>query len=486
MHDMLILSVYKYSLIGAVVIYLQQAVCNIAFNKAGKLSYSTKPYTLLALSSAAYALIIFIQYTGPTLKFNIMLGHFGWSLGMLSVAFYINAVKNYLQDESKRFKYMLYFIYSSVALAVINFFNFILFNKSFLIAEGQVITKNIFVLASIKDLVITPLGLILTLTCLVIQLYAIVYFFNFVKKQKRRELMLKAGMTISLIAVSADVLIVTLPEFKYTIPIFFLSNLLEVIRMTFKAQMDLSKTHHDLKLDLLNMSKYSNIGLNTAQLTHDLINPSHNVSNALELMDIELNKEKPNPTVLKEMLNISKRQLGFLNRLLSNFKRFIANDTQIINTRFKLKDAIHFSLTLMEARIRQIGLQDHIYIEVSDTYELYGKEIQFAQVFMNLINNSIDAIKDLADQWIKIKAYEENNIIYISFTDSGSGVALEVAERMFDRQYTTKKEGEGSGLGMSIIKQIIENHAGKIHLCPESPNTCFLMQFPDLKSKLTR
>jgi two-component system NtrC family sensor kinase len=87
-------------------------------------------------------------------------------------------------------------------------------------------------------------------------------------------------------------------------------------------------------------------------------------------------------------------------------------------------------------------------------------QAQLQQVFMNLINNAIDAIG--SDGMIEIETALDKDIITISIHDNGPGIPESVKKRIFDPFYTTKATGKGTGLGLSISYSIIEKMGGRI------------------------
>lgn len=84
------------------------------------------------------------------------------------------------------------------------------------------------------------------------------------------------------------------------------------------------------------------------------------------------------------------------------------------------------------------------------------------QVWTNLIHNAIHAMNSHGDLTICVGPCEAG--IKVSFADSGTGVPPELREKIFEPFFTTKSAGEGSGLGLHIVKQIVEDHGGAIRL----------------------
>ena len=110
-------------------------------------------------------------------------------------------------------------------------------------------------------------------------------------------------------------------------------------------------------------------------------------------------------------------------------------------------------------------------------------EIEIEQILINLINNSIDAIKQLPKKWINISLIEKNENLVLTIADSGDGIPISIQDRIFDPFYTTKKIGEGTGLGLSIVKGMLEDHDASITLDNDSINTCFILRFPKFSEK---
>ena len=91
---------------------------------------------------------------------------------------------------------------------------------------------------------------------------------------------------------------------------------------------------------------------------------------------------------------------------------------------------------------------------------------QLNQVFLNILNNAIDALEECEEQnslTIGISTETDEKEIIIKVADNGAGMSAETQKRIFDPFFTTKKVGKGTGLGMAIAHQIVtEKHGGKI------------------------
>lgn len=87
---------------------------------------------------------------------------------------------------------------------------------------------------------------------------------------------------------------------------------------------------------------------------------------------------------------------------------------------------------------------------------------QLSQVFLNLLLNAGQAIKE--DGFVRIETSRNNNCIVIKITDTGLGIAEEILPRIFDPFYTTRDVGQGTGLGLTVCRDIINAHGGELGL----------------------
>ena len=130
-----------------------------------------------------------------------------------------------------------------------------------------------------------------------------------------------------------------------------------------------------------------------------------------------------------------------LTALLQNLQELLSTDFQ--------ENQIHFTLTCQPEFI-----------------DMDGDENQLSQVLLNLLRNSIQALDGRTDGAIEIYAYR-NEHISIDITDNGPGIPDELQEKIFIPFFTTKSEG--TGIGLSLCRQIIRNHNGHLSILESRP-----------------
>jgi len=144
-----------------------------------------------------------------------------------------------------------------------------------------------------------------------------------------------------------------------------------------------------------------------------------------------------------------------------------------------ISESIDNILTIYNNYLKQ-GIQ--VKKEYSENIEIYCFPDDIKQIWINIILNAIQAMSGMGILSINIEKEKIDSINYVNvyITDSGSGIPIELQSKIYDPFFTTKKPGEGSGLGLSICKQIIENHRGFINLKSRPGFTQFKISLPEI------
>lgn len=118
--------------------------------------------------------------------------------------------------------------------------------------------------------------------------------------------------------------------------------------------------------------------------------------------------------------------------------------------------------------------------ELIDVPPIVGNAGKLGQVFMNLIVNAIQAVSSAReDGKVSLRSYLDKQFVCIDVCDDGPGMTPEVVEKIFEPFYTTKEEGEGTGLGLSLTQGIVDEHGGIIRVESEAgKGTTFTIALP--------
>ncbi len=255
------------------------------------------------------------------------------------------------------------------------------------------------------------------------------------------------------------------------------------------AHADLMKSHQKLKqaqMQLIQAAKMESVGRLAAGVAHEVKNPLAVLLLGLDYIGGEARKEPVLSDVVTDMETAVQRADTVINGLL-DFSR----ESQLNCEEICLNDIIENSLRLVlhELVQRNIDLVRHLDPELPET-SCDSNRMQ--QVFVNLLMNAIQAMnKDgtltvstcqavvntqrdtQAASSIRFEAGQP--VIVAEVCDTGPGVAENMLEKIFDPFYTTKPVGEGTGLGLSVIRNIIDLHQGAIEVRNRVPQGLSVM-----------
>src|SRR6266702_2091954 len=228
---------------------------------------------------------------------------------------------------------------------------------------------------------------------------------------------------------------------------------------------------------LVQAGKLATLGELTTGVAHELNNPLNNIGlfigNVIDL--IELGEADPQ-RILHE-LHSAMQQVHKATEIISHLRTFgraasVSREPVVIN------HVIQRSLSLMheQLRLRQIEVQLHMPVE---DVVVIGNAIQLEQVFINLLTNARDAMANIPHKVITVTCTVQNDVVHITFGDTGPGIPVGLEQRIFDPFFTTKEVGAGTGLGLSITYGIIKEHQGAIVVenCSDE-GALFLIQLP--------
>ncbi|EMO52805.1 GHKL domain protein [Leptospira noguchii] len=181
------------------------------------------------------------------------------------------------------------------------------------------------------------------------------------------------------------------------------------------------------------------------------------------------------------------KNAAYINRNIKNIRYAIRNIVRIVKA---LKSYSHLDQSKtfsssniiegMETTLIILNNQIKYGIEVIKNFQEIPLVIcnpdELNQVWTNLIQNSIQALKGKGK--IGISVFPWNDYVVVEIEDNGPGIPVKIQDRVWDPFFTTKDQGEGTGLGLGIVKGIVEKHKGKITLNSNPGRTIFRVELP--------
>ncbi|MCM2352026.1 MAG: ATP-binding protein [Pseudobdellovibrio sp.] len=224
-------------------------------------------------------------------------------------------------------------------------------------------------------------------------------------------------------------------------------------------------------------SKMSALGEMAGGVAHEINTPLAIIQMRTDLMLESLTEENLDKETLKTSLiaiDVTVKRIGQIVKALRSFSRDGSKDAPALYPVYRI---IEETFGLCRERFANHGINLEC-SAVDKTVQLNCRPGEVSQVLLNLLNNAYDAIQELDVKWVKVEAYKNQDGIFLSVSDSGSGIPLEIQTKMMQPFFTTKEIGKGTGLGLSISRGFIENHGGKLTIDNAVGHTKFVLSFP--------
>lgn len=173
--------------------------------------------------------------------------------------------------------------------------------------------------------------------------------------------------------------------------------------------------------------------------------------------------------LISEATQNTQRNLNNTVALIHNFKEVAVDQTSLRQRRFDLKSYLEEVISTIKPAFkhRKISLQ----LECPNDIQLNSYPGAYSQVFTNLILNSIKhAFKEVEEGTITILVKQEDHFLIIDYLDNGCGVAAENLPEIFTPFFSTEHNRDGSGLGLSVVKNLIEKTLSGTVTCSSEPN----------------
>ncbi|MFZ0731187.1 MAG: PAS domain S-box protein [Candidatus Sulfotelmatobacter sp.] len=211
-----------------------------------------------------------------------------------------------------------------------------------------------------------------------------------------------------------------------------------------------------LEQQVVQSERLAAMGAMIGGVAHELNNPLTSILGVSELLqDTETNE------VARKQLAMLQQQARRAAEIVQNLTYF-ARPPAPGKSRINLAEVVERTLNLHAYSLRKNNITVDFLKEAGLPYAM-GDPHQLMQVFLNLIVNAEQAIREARDKGtLRIRLGRADNSVWVSFHDDGPGIAKENLASIFDPFYTTKRPGRGTGLGLSICKSVTKEHKGSI------------------------
>jgi len=211
------------------------------------------------------------------------------------------------------------------------------------------------------------------------------------------------------------------------------------------------------------------------RVAHEIKNPLTPIQLSAERIIKNLKKPGKDPNkIIKEGANTIVNEAGIIKSLIDEFSNF----ARMPNIRLQsgnIHEIITQTISLFKGIFTDIEFETLFSSEVTSIIQIDSEQMR--RVFINLLDNAIDAMNKKGKIQIRTSFEEENRVVKIEISDSGPGISIQDKEKLFLPHFSTKKKG--TGLGLAIVHQIINEHNGSIEV--ESNKPCgakFIIRIP--------
>jgi signal transduction histidine kinase len=255
---------------------------------------------------------------------------------------------------------------------------------------------------------------------------------------------------------------------------------------------DLGTSQGQLIDEISMLRVLGSLGLAIGEFTHEI---RHNLS-ALIADALTASEQLPPRSPVRKTISRLSDNLSILRSYARYFDEAGADNAHRELVPNEIRDAINAFERIVAPSAKRAAIKIDASVEGYDLYTRPMHRSEWASLLLNLYTNSLKAIKRAGTPGIiRIRAGEEDEKIYVEFSDNGDGIPKENVDRIFDAFFTTSsppaplssqnEELIGAGLGLKISRDIVESHEGEITLVtpPRGFNTCFRIEIPKATSQ---
>lgn len=214
-----------------------------------------------------------------------------------------------------------------------------------------------------------------------------------------------------------------------------------------------------LQAQLHHADRLTTIGQLSASVAHELNEPLATTLGFAQLC--RKHEGLPSPAIadLDKIIAATLHAREIIKKLM-----LFARERPPIREKVSLKRIVEEGIPLVEPRVRKAGIEIRRSLD-PDLPEILGDPNQLYQVLMNLVVNAIQAMPK--GGWLSLETYAADDSVVLAVEDKGVGMTPQALRRIFNPFFTTKGVGEGTGLGLSVVQEIVTSHGGSVRVHSE-------------------
>ena len=219
------------------------------------------------------------------------------------------------------------------------------------------------------------------------------------------------------------------------------------------ARMKIEKEQEIERQFLVQKSKLSSMGEMMGAIAHQWRQPLNALNLNIQNLEDDFDEGLIDRAFVKGFIAKNTQTILFMSKTIDDFRNFFKIDKA--KQLFSVKEALLETLALQSAQFKNRHIEVRIH---GDDLEIHGFKGEFQQVILNILNNAKDALVETKSDGGHISITLEPT--FLSIEDDAGGIDEAILERIFEPYFTTKDQGEGTGIGLYMSKMIIEKNMG--------------------------
>ena len=211
---------------------------------------------------------------------------------------------------------------------------------------------------------------------------------------------------------------------------------------------------------LAQSAKLASMGEMIGNIAHQWRQPLSVITTSASGMELKSDYDILTKDDIKEFSNKIIDQANYLSNTIDDFKNFIKGDIKYLN--ISLKDVLKETLSLIDATLKNNYIT--LISDIDEDIDIYGNKNELSQALINIINNSKDAMKGIDEEKLLFISTKKLNktTLELKILDNGGGIPPDIINRIFEPYFTTKHQSVGTGIGLSMVHQIIKERHNAI------------------------
>jgi len=442
-------------------------------------------YVWYTAISCAHSLTIAVSLTPTSLPVKVALFQLMWVLGTASLSFWVRAVRQFLHSTSRPILWLAWGLLGISCAALMDLVLTPLLGTSLMFVPVGPAPSSLALQAAGMSGTASPYAATMGGLGVLFQLSACIGLYVELFRTQSRDPFLYVGIAVTGICTATEIGL-SMANSPYNMPLVFMANLIEAFRITWvthrdtTAALELIRQAKDQQAavierqlaQLKDVARLAKVGEHTTRITHDMRNPLTVALGTLEMLEDELALPAPDHKEAARLVGMAKNSLehvsGLATKVTSQARP--AADEEV--TEVSLVSVIDDAWSLNPATFVRITNS------VAPELRVRGRPTELTQVFVNLLSNATKAQDAAVDPWIVVEGEELSDVVRVRVSDGGPRPPSDHLDRMFRTQFTTSRDRQGTGLGLTICKHIVDEHDGAIWVDRESPNTSIVLELP--------